>query len=236
MIDFEERVKSHQYVGVNTREKSIANIFKLVYGWMFLGLALSGGIAYLIHFYGLFKYLEPMIMIFIVAELILVIVLSFCFRKLSFIAAFLMFLAYAALNGATLSVIFLVYNIHTIQNAFFLTAGLFAVMAVYGTITKADCSKIGSICAFGLFGIVIASVVNIFLKSEGVDWAISLIAVAVFTGLTMWDAQKIKALANVEDKLDKETVMKLSVMGALTLYLDFVNLFLHLLRLMGRKK
>lgn len=234
MIDFEERVKSHQYVGIQTKEKGIADIFKLVYGWMFLGLALSGAVAYYFFSSGAYQYVNPII--FLIIELVLVIVLSFCFRKLSFIAALLLFLVYAALNGATLSVIFLVYKISTIQNAFFLTAGLFAVMAVYGTVTKADCSKIGSICTFGLFGIVIASLVNIFLKSSGLDWAISLIAIAVFTGLTMWDAQKIKALANVEDKLDKETVRKLSVMGALMLYLDFVNLFLHLLRLMGRKK
>jgi hypothetical protein len=234
MIDFEERVKEHKYVGNKAEEKSVADVFKLVYGWMFLGLSLSGGVAYLFFHYELFRYVNPMILI--VAELILVIVLSFCFKKLSFAAAFIMFLVYAALNGATLSVIFLAYQISTIQNAFFLTAGLFAIMAGYGTFTKSDCSKVGAICSIGLFGLILASLVNIFLKSSGLDWAISLIGVAVFTGLTMWDAQKIRALANVEDKLDKENVRKLSVMGALMLYLDFVNLFLSLLRLMGKKK
>ena len=115
MIDFEERVKSHQYIGVQTKEKGIADIFKLVYGWMFLGLALSGAVAYYFFSSGAYQYVNPII--FLIIELVLVIVLSFCFRKLSFIAALLLFLVYAALNGATLSVIFLVYQISTIQNA-----------------------------------------------------------------------------------------------------------------------
>ena len=238
MIDFQDRIKNHRYVGeasdVEIRERKIADIFKLVYGWMFLGLALSGGMAYM--FFRTEAYKSVNFTLLIVLELALVLILSFFYQKLSYLVALGMFLVYAALNGATLSAIFLAYKIGTIQNAFFLTAGIFAVMAVYGTVTKADCSKVGSICTFGLIGIVIASVVNIFLKSSGLDWAISLIAIAVFTGLTMWDAQKIKALANVERELGKETVRKLSVMGALMLYLDFVNLFLSLLRVMGRRK
>lgn len=238
MIDFQDRIKNHRYVGEGdgsvSRERAVSNIFRLVYGWMFLGLALSGGVAYA--FFRTEAYKSVNFTLLIILELALVLILSFCFRKLSYWAALGMFLVYAALNGATLSVIFLAYQIGTIQNAFFLTAGIFAIMAVYGTVTKADCSKVGSICVIGLIGIVIASVVNIFLKSSGLDWAISLIAIAVFTGLTMWDAQKIKALASVESELGRDMVRKLSVMGALMLYLDFVNLFLSLLRVMGRRK
>ena len=238
MIDFQDRIKDHRYVGTGegtvSRERAVSSIFKMVYGLMFLGLALSGGVAYM--FFKTEAYNSVNFTLLIILELALVLILSFFFQKLSFWVALVMFLLYSALNGATLSVIFLVYKIGTIQNAFFLTAGIFAIMAIYGTVTKADCSKVGSICAFGLIGIVIASIVNIFLKSSGLDWAISLIAIAVFTGLTMWDAQKIKALASVERELGEETVRKLSVMGALMLYLDFVNLFLNLLRLMGRKR
>ena len=238
MIDFQDRIKDHRYVGTGegtvSRERAVSSIFKMVYGLMFLGLALSGGVAYM--FFKTEAYNSVNFTLLIILELALVLILSFFFQKLSFWVALVMFLLYSALNGATLSVIFLVYKIGTIQNAFFLTAGIFAIMAIYGTVTKADCSKVGSICAFGLLGIILASVVNIFLKSSGLDWAISLIAIAVFTGLTMWDAQKIKALASVERELGEETVRKLSVMGALMLYLDFVNLFLNLLRLMGRKR
>ena len=238
MIDFQDRIKDHRYVGEGTgteiRERAVSNVFRLVYGWMFLGLALSGGVAYM--FFRTEAYKSVNFTLLIILELALVLILSFCFQKLSYWVALGMFLLYAALNGATLSVIFLAYQIGTIQNAFFLTAGIFAIMAVYGTVTKADCSKVGSICVIGLIGIVIASVVNIFLKSSGLDWAISLIAIAVFTGLTMWDAHKIKAMAALESELGRDTVRKLSVMGALMLYLDFVNLFLSLLRVMGRRK
>ena len=238
MIDFQERVKDHRYVGTKAdsevRERAVSSIFKLVYGWMFLGLALSGGVAWM--FFKTEAYKSVSFGLLVILELALVLILSFCFQKLSAMVALLMFLLYAALNGATLSVIFLVYQLGTIQNAFFITAGLFAIMAIYGTVTKADCSKIGAICTIGLFGMVIASLVNIFLKSDGVSWAVSLIGIAVFTGLTMWDAQKIKAMASVESELDGNTVKKLSVMGALMLYLDFVNLFLSLLRVMGRRK
>lgn len=238
MIDFQDRIKDHRYVGTGegtvSRERAVSSIFKMVYGLMFLGLALSGGVAWM--FFRTEAYKSVNFTLLIILELALVIILSFCFQKLSYWVALGMFLLYSALNGATLSVIFLAYQIGTIQNAFFLTAGIFAIMAIYGTVTKADCSKVGSICVFGLLGIILASVVNIFLKSSGLDWAISLIAIAVFTGLTMWDAQKIKALASVERELGQETARKLSVMGALMLYLDFVNLFLSLLRVMGRRK
>ena len=238
MIDFQDRIKDHRYVGTGegtvSRERAVSSIFKMVYGLMFLGLALSGGVAWM--FFRTEAYKSVNFTLLIVLELALVIILSFCFQKLSYWVALGMFLLYSALNGATLSVIFLAYQIGTIQNAFFLTAGIFAIMAIYGTVTKADCSKVGSICVFGLLGIILASVVNIFLKSSGLDWAISLIAIAVFTGLTMWDAQKIKAMASLENELDGNTVKKLSVMGALMLYLDFVNLFLSLLRVMGRRK
>ena len=147
-----------------------------------------------------------------------------------------MFLGYSALNGLTLSVVFLAYELALVQRVFFVTAGMFGGLALWGTFTKDDLSSVGSMCGMALWGLVIAGIVNIFVKSSGLDWILSLAGIAVFTGLTMYDAQKIRRLADLEGAMDETSVRKAGIMGALTLYLDFVNLFLHLLRLMGRKR
>lgn len=147
-----------------------------------------------------------------------------------------MFAAYAALNGLTLSVIFLLYEIASVQRVFFITAGMFGCLAVWGSVTKDDLSSVGSICGMALWGLIIAGLVNLFLGSSRLDWILSLVGVAVFTGLTMFDAQKIKQAAAREALMDAASVHRVGIIGALTLYLDFINLFLYLLRLFGRRK
>ncbi len=148
-----------------------------------------------------------------------------------------MFYTYAVLNGLTLSVIFLAYTRASIAGTFFITAGMFAAMAVYGTVTKRDLSGFGSFLFMGLIGIIIASIVNIFLNSSSLYWAISLIGVFIFTGLTAYDVQKIKNMGErgiLEQ--GEEAIKKGAIMGALALYLDFINLFLMLLRFFGNRE
>jgi FtsH-binding integral membrane protein len=173
-------------------------------------------------------------MIFLFAELGLVFYLSARINKIQAGTATGLFIGYAALNGLTLSMIFLAYTAESIAGTFFITAGMFGSMAVYGLVTKRDLSGWGSFLFMGLIGVIIASIVNIFLKSSSLYWAISLIGVFVFGGLTAYDVQKIKKMG--EDGImeqGEEMVKKGAIMGALALYLDFINLFLMLLRFFG---
>jgi FtsH-binding integral membrane protein len=140
-----------------------------------------------------------------------------------------MFLVYCALSGVTFSVIFLVYTRESIASTFFITGGVFGAMSAYGTLTKKDLSSWGSFLMMGLIGVIIAGVVNIFLRSSAMSFVISCASVVVFTGLTAWDTQKIRQVANQGDD-------RLALQGALMLYLDFVNLFLALLNLLGRRR
>ena len=158
-----------------------------------------------------------------IAELAVVFVVSGMLNKLSTTTATLLFYLYAVLNGVVFSSIFIVYDLGSIAYTFFITAGVFGAMSVYGMVTKNDMTKFGSYCIMGLFGLIIASVVNIFV-------AISLFGVALFIGLTAWDTQKIKNAAYVTDP---SQTGKLATIGALSLYLDFINLFLYLLRIFG---
>lgn len=170
----------------------------------------------------------------IFAEFALVIAISGAINKLSLSTATLLFILYSVLNGATLSAIFVIYTNLAIVKAFIVSAGTFGAMAVFGYTTKRDLSTIGRIMFMLLIGIIIASIVNIFLKSGAFDYIISFIGVAVFTGLTAWDSQTIKKmLMNQYDM--SENSQKIALLGALNLYLDFINLFLYLLRIFGRK-
>jgi FtsH-binding integral membrane protein len=210
---------------------TVAGVFMArVYRWMAFGLALTGLFAYgtatspgmvrvifgnPILFYGL-----------IFAQLGMVWAFSSVVRRASFGAAAAMFLAYCAVTGLTFSSIFLVYSHESIAQAFFVTGGTFAAMSVYGTVTKRDLSSFGHFLFMGLIGIVLASIVNFFLNSSALAFVISCAGVVVFTGLTAYDTQKIRAFAEVGDD-------RLALSGALALYLDFINLFLILLRFFG---
>jgi FtsH-binding integral membrane protein len=167
------------------------------------------------------------------APLGFVLLMSFGFNKLSYPVLVASFLAYAAVTGISLSFIFIIYQLGSIVNVFLSSVALFAIMAIAGYTTKTDLTKMGSLLMIGLFGIIIASVINIFMKSDTMGFICSILGVIIFTGLTAWDVQKIKNMAAEDD--GSTTFKKMSIMGALTLYLDFINIFLYLLRLFGKR-
>lgn len=168
------------------------------------------------------------------APLIFVMAIGFGFQRFSYATLIGLFVAYSVINGVSFSTIFLIYDIGSIGKVFLSTTALFAVMAIAGYTTKTDLSKLGTLLMIGLIGIVIASLINFFMHSEKMDYIISILGVIIFTGLTAWDVQKIKNLGH--EAGGTGIASKLGIMGALTLYLDFINLFLFLLRLFGDKK
>lgn len=170
----------------------------------------------------------------ILAPLALVFFLSFRIQTLDAGTARALFFVYAALLGVSLATIFMAYTATSISRVFFISAAAFGALSLYGYTTQRDLSGMGSFMIMGLFGIIIASLVNLFLKSSGLDWAISVIGVVVFAGLTAWDTQKIKEMYDGND--DSQSAGRKAVMGALSLYLDFINLFLMLLRLVGDRR
>ncbi len=212
-------------------------LMRKVYIWMTLALVITGITAY-----GVASSPSLMMTIYtnkilmwglIIAEFALVFGVTAAINRLSLATATLMFILYSVINGAMLSAIFVAYSPMVITKVFFITAGTFGAMGVYGYFTKRDLSGMGKILFMALIGLVIATVVNIFLKSSGFDLILSYLGVAIFTGLTAWDTQKIKnMLAMQEDMI--EGAQKIALLGALTLYLDFINLFLYLLRIFGR--
>lgn len=212
-------------------------LMRKVYVWMALALALTGLTAYgianntnlaftLISNRALFWGIA-------IAEFALVVFLSARIQKLSLSTATLSFLLYSVLNGVTMSIIFLAFTASSIATTFYITAGTFGVMAVYGYVTKTDLSKWGNILRMALLGLIVALVVNIFLHNSMLDLIISGIGVVLFTGLTAYDSQKIKTALALQEYPD-ENAQKIALIGALNLYLDFINLFLYLLRFFGR--
>ncbi len=225
------------YVNDNAVSKSfVSNVF----AYMALALAISGALAYLFGTTDLIFSLvtrsgmTPLGWIVMLAPFAFILAMNFGFNKMSFTTLLAVFLGYAAVMGISLSFIFLVYDLGIITKVFFITAGLFGAMAFIGYTTKTDLTKFGGILMMALIGIVIASVVNMFMKSSQMDYIISCVGVLVFTGLTAYDVQKIKRIgAGVE--FGTAEASKLALMGALSLYLDFVNLFMFLLRVFARR-
>jgi FtsH-binding integral membrane protein len=206
-----------------------------VYNYMAGGVALTGVVAYFTNqFFGQALQGSPIIYVLIFAPLALVFFLSFRINSLAASTARALFFVYAALLGASLSVIFSVYTDSSITRVFFVSAAAFGGLSLWGYTTQRDLTGMGSFLMMGLIGIIIASLVNIFLKSSGLDWIISVIGVLVFAGLTAYDTQKIKEMYSAYD--DGTVAGRKAVMGALTLYLDFINLFLMLLRLFGDRR
>ncbi len=227
---------SNQITLTQARQEASTIFLAKVFNWMAVGLGLTGIVAWFTASSGLAEQLiaSPVFMILLVAELGLVFFLSARIDKIQAGTATGLFIGYAALNGLTLSMIFLAYTQSSIAATFFITAGMFGAMAVYGLVTKRDLSGFGSFLFMGVIGIIIASVVNIFLQSSSLYWAISLIGVFVFVGLTAYDVQKIKKIGEQGImEQGEEMVRKGAIMGALALYLDFINLFLMLLRFFG---
>ena len=221
------------------RSVSVPALIRKVYTWMALALAITGITAYGVasnpHFIELVFGSRLTFYGLIGAELALVLILSARINKLSLLTGTLMFIAYSVLNGITMSAIFLAYTASSIASTFFICAGTFGVMSTYGLLTKTDLSSVGKMLYMALFGLIIATVVNIFLHSPMVSYITSYVGVVIFVGLTAWDTQKIKLMLADADYMD-EGAQKLALLGALTLYLDFVNLFLYLLRIFGGKK
>ena len=212
-------------------------LLRSVYLWMTLGLLLTAVVAFAIADYAP-HLLQNVLLVWgiLIAQLILVVVLAAAIWRLSFGAAALIFVLYAALTGFSLSGIVLYYSLGTLTQAFLSTAALFAVMSIVGLTTKADLSKLGTYLIIGLVGIIIAMFINFFLRSNTFDFIISIVGVIIFTGLTAYDTQKIARLA-ADPQIEGEGSQlagKLSILGALMLYLDFLNLFLFLLRIFGR--
>ncbi len=176
----------------------------------------------------------PAVIVLFLATLGLVFFISFRIQTLSFPTAMALFMVYAGLLGVMLSSVFLAYTGASITRVFFISAASFGALSLYGYTTQRDLSGMGSFLIMGLFGIIIASVVNLFLKSTGLEFVISVVGVLVFAGLTAWDTQKIKEMYDVND--DGTVSGRKAVMGALSLYLDFINLFLMLLRLVGDRR
>ena len=219
-----------------TAERVTAFLRK-VYGWMFVGLGVTAAVALGVAgsptllqaifgnkllFFGL-----------IIAELGLVFYLSARVAKIAPATASGLFLLYSALNGATLAMIFLAYTGTSIATTFAVTAGMFGALALYGTTTKRSLAGVGQFMFMGLIGLILASVVGMFFKSDGLQFVISIVGVIVFTGLTAWDAQKLKAMAV---SVPEGQAGSYAVVGALSLYLDFINLFLFMLRFLGGRR
>lgn len=219
----------------------VNEFIRSVYNWMGIGLALTGFIAYFVSnnaqiqnlifgnklvFFGL-----------IIAELALVYIISARVNKIQASTATSFFILYAALNGATLSSIFLVYTSSSITSTFFICAATFIACSIYGMTTKRDLTSMGGFMAMGLIGILIASVVNMFIRSSAMNMIISYIGVIVFVGLTAYDTQKLKHMAITQPAgLEAGVIRKGAILGALSLYLDFINLFIMLLSVLGGRR
>ncbi|MBO4721778.1 MAG: Bax inhibitor-1/YccA family protein [Muribaculaceae bacterium] len=212
----------------------MSQVMRKVYVKMTLGLLVTALVSlYLWQNPEILMKLSGFIMPLILVELGLVFALSLAINKLKPAVATAMFYAYAILNGITLSPIFYVYTSSSIALTFFVTSGVFLAMSIYGYTTKRDLTKIGSFLVMALIGLIICTVVNIFLKSDTMSWIISFAGVIIFIGLTAWDTQKIKEMAQ---ETDVANASKLATIGALSLYLDFINLFLYLLRILGSRE
>ena len=228
-----------------TRERELSMsaafpaLMRKVYLWMSLALVITGVTAYGVATSpGLLEMIVTNQILFwglIIAEFGLVIGITAAINRLSLTTATLLFVLYSIINGATLSFIFLVYTMSSIASVFFITAGTFAVMSLIGYTTKTDLTSVGKILLMALIGIIIATIVNIFLKSTGLQTIVNYLGVLIFVGLTAYDTQKIKQM--LLDAPDYgEAAQKVALLGALSLYLDFINLFLYLLRIFGRRE
>ena len=215
-------------------------LLRKVYVWMTLALVITGVTAYGVATSpGLMMTIATnkiLLWGLLIAELALVFGVSAAINRLSLTTATLMFVLYSVINGVTLSFLFAIYTASSIANVFLITAGTFAAMAILGYVTKTDLSSLGKILMMALIGMIIATLVNVFfVKSSGFDLIISYVGVLIFVGLTAYDSQKIKnMLMTAEDA--GEGYQKLALLGALTLYLDFINLFIYLLRILGKRE
>ena len=218
----------------------VSSVLKRVYLWMTFALVITGLTAmYVVKSQAILELIyssQYSIMVLFLVQLGVVWLLSACIHKLSFAVATLLFILYSVLTGVVFSSIFFVYTLGSIANVFLITAGTFAAVSCFGLLTKKDLSNWGTYLFMGVIGLIIASLVNWFFKSEMLYWISSYIGVAIFVGLTAYDTQRIKAMVQEGSMEGEVATNRIALMGALSLYLDFINLFLYLLRIFGRRK
>jgi FtsH-binding integral membrane protein len=236
-----------QYHGVDMRERvagfpversTVAGFFNVVYAWMCAGLALTALVAWFVSSRDDIRPLVfngPVLIAIFVAQIALVITISAAVNKLSAAVATALFMLYSALMGVTLSGLFFMYTRGSLASTLFVTAGTFGATSIYGMVTKRDLTRLGSLLFMALIGLVIASLVNLFLRSPAMYWLITYAGVLIFVGLTAYDTQRLRTVAE-RTAHDARLSARYAVNGALTLYLDFINLFLLLLRLMGDRR
>ena len=222
------------------RPTAFAMLMRKVYTWMALALALTGLTAYYCAYNTNIVYAiatnQLLFWGLIIAEFAAVFYLSARIERMSFATAGIVFLIYSVLNGVFFSTIFLAYTLGSIASTFFITAGTFGAMSLVGYFIKKDLSAFGRFLMMALIGLIIATVVNIFIQSSGLMWICTYAGVLIFSGLTAYDTQKIKQMFLMHGAEMNESTMKLALMGSLTLYLDFINLFIYLLRIFGDRK
>lgn len=228
------------YVSSEARSQSmIAALFKSLYLQMAAALTVTGLTAYFTSqseaFWNMLATTPSILWVLLFAQLGLVFWLSARVMHMSISSATILFIAYSVLTGVTLSSIFMVYNIGTIATAFFVTAGTFFTMSLVGYTTRMDLSRVGNILYMMLIGLVIATIVNIFVASSTLYWITTYAGVIIFIGLIAWDTQKLRNLF-LEHGSDNEVGMKLALLGALVLYLDFINIFIYMLRIFGNSR
>jgi hypothetical protein len=252
MSDFDRNIAARRGFGADRAAAIDAGLRAYmirIYNYMAAGVALTGVVAWLtfnaavqtsaagqlvLTDFGRAIYSGPLTIVLFLGTLGIVFFMSFRINKLQAGTALALFLLYAGLLGLMLSSVFLAYTDASITRTFFISAASFGALSLYGYSTQRDLSPVGSFLVMGLFGLILAMIVNIFLKSSGLDFAISAIGVLIFAGLTAWDTQKIKEMYDVSD--DGTVSGRKAVMGALTLYLDFINLFLFMLRFLGDRR
>jgi FtsH-binding integral membrane protein len=251
MSDYDRNVAARGFGGARAvaSDAGLRAYMIRVYNYMAAGVALTGVVAWLtfnaavqttaggaltLTSFGQTLYGGPVVIVLFLATLGLVFFMSFRIQTLQPSTALMLFMVYAGLLGVMLSSVFLTYTHGSIARTFFISAASFGALSLYGYTTQRDLSPVGSFLTMGLFGLILAMLVNMFLKSSGLDFAISAIGVLIFAGLTAWDTQKIKEMYSVND--DGTVAGRKAVMGALTLYLDFINLFLFLLRFLGDRR
>ncbi len=227
-------------IGNYASKAAQSTLLRSVYVWMTLALIITGFVSmYVAQSYQLISFIfgnKLALWGMLIAELAVVFYLSARINSISFTKATVMFIIYSILNGATLASIFLVYTMSSIASTFFVAAGTFGVMALYGYVTKSDLTRIGNICLMALIGLIIATLVSMFWQNSMLQMIITYAGVILFVGLTAYDSQKIKRLLTADGIEVTEETQKIALLGALTLYLDFINLFLYLLRLLGDRK
>lgn len=239
MAEYSYDIDRGASIDIDRADTAVRTFMVRVYGWMCAGLLLTAVIAQGVAssasltrtifgnpglFYGL-----------LILEVVLVLGISSLVNRVSPLVAGAVFFVYAALNGVTLSALFLIYTQGSLSSTFFITAGTFGAMSIYGTVTKRDLTTVGSYLVMAVWGLIIASIVNIFFRSPALYWISTYAGVAIFVGLTAYDTQAIRSIA-VAHAADSDSGRKAAIMGALRLYLDFVNLFIYLLRLFGKRR